>query len=328
MSGDEVNPEALSRMRAHEPPPEGFDPHTAPPEVLRRYGLPRRPDPRREPDLAWLWKRALARPPTFVKAELAIDKVMSDRDPQGRRKLEFGPSAAPPILPPWIGPSRWAGIERHLAPGSDYAEPAWCVFTELRVPYVLEVAPDQPLVVAFWVGIDDMPNSILQAGVTALVDPPNIFGFGGGVSFHAWIEWFGDKSHTVPNFPISSGDLILIMVSADAPDAGNAFFHNLTTGTATSIDVSPPDNVTLSGTSVEWIVEAVTEYLPIFSTVNFDYCAAGTPHGVFYPEPGGSVWNIQGYLQSQENQYFDYTQTSVASPDHIVLVREKATNWF
>ena len=105
MSDDALNPEALSRMRSYELPPEGFDPHTAPQEVLRRHGLPRRPDPDREPDLAWLWKRALARPPTFVKAELAIDPVMS-RDPQAAAKPEFA------------GENIWAGQNsrgRHTA---------------------------------------------------------------------------------------------------------------------------------------------------------------------------------------------------------------------
>jgi hypothetical protein len=52
MSDDAADREALSLMRACEPPPEGFDPHTAPLQILRRHGLPRRPDPDREPDLA------------------------------------------------------------------------------------------------------------------------------------------------------------------------------------------------------------------------------------------------------------------------------------
>jgi hypothetical protein len=324
MSDDADNPEALSRMRAYEPPPEGFDPQTAPQEVLRRHGLPRRPDHDREPELAWLWKRSLARPPTFVRAELAIDKVMSGRDPQGRRKLEFDP-----LVNGWVGPSSWAGIVRELTPGTDFAEPASCVFAELRVPQVYELTPDQPLAVAFWVGIDWFPNSILQAGVTALVDPGHFGGlWGAGVSFYVWTEWFPAYPCYVANFPVSSGDIILIMVRQDEPDVGHVFFNNLTTGMATSILVYPPDDVTLAGTHrVEWIVEAATEYLPVFSTVNFDTCIAGTPSRIFFPRPGGIFTEIQGYIPDQEFGGIDYTQSWFADSGNILVVKEKGTNW-
>jgi peptidase A4-like protein len=325
MSDDAADREALSRMRACEPPPEGFDPHTAPLQVLRRHGLPRRPDPGREPDLAWLWKLAWARPPTFVKAELAIDRVMSGRDAQGRRMPEFAG------INGWAGENSWAGIQRILSPGSDYAEPARCVFTQLRVPSVIPLGPDEPLAAAFWTGIDQDPDStgILQAGVTAVVSPSGFFG-GRDVSFYVWTEWFPAKPCYVSNFPVSSGDWLLIMVSADQLDAGNAFFHNLTTGQATSVDIFPPPNVTLSGTSVEWIVEAVTEYLPVFSTVDFATCIAGTSNGVFYPAPGSVSYDIEGFPDWQFGPTF--TQAGVISLEpgragDYVVVRERAVNW-
>lgn len=318
MSDDALNPAALSRMRIHEPPPEDFDPYTAPQELLRRHGLPRRPDPDREPDLAWLWKRAMARPPIFVKAELAIDPVMSGRDSTGRRKPEFdGPNG-------FDGQSNWAGIERDRKPASDYTESATCVLTQLRVPHVYDLTPDRMLAIAFWAGIDLDP--ILQAGVVAVVDPGGIFG-GGGVSYRVWTEWFPIPPVYVSNFPISSGDSLLILVSADQPDVGNAFFHNLSTGMATSVDITAPPNVTKSGGTVEWTVEAVTEYLPLFNTVNFDNCIAGTPHGVFYPMPPDRITNLEGNPPPAQEFGPDYTQTFIASQD-IVLVRQIATNWF
>jgi hypothetical protein len=250
---------------------------------------------------------------------------MSGRDAQGRRKPEFD------RINGWAGDNSWAGIQRILSSGSDYAEPARCVFTELRVPYVIPYGPDEPLAAAFWAGIDGDSDSsgILQAGVTAVVDPSGFFG-GRDISFHVWTEWFPAKPCYVSNFPVSSGDWLLIMVSADQPDAGNAFFHNLTTGQATSIDIFPPPNVTLGGTSVEWIVEAVTEYLPLFSTVDFATCAAGTPNGVFYPEPGGVTNNIQGFPDWQFGPTF--TRTGAISlepglPRDYVIVKEIAANW-
>src|SRR5262245_59921985 len=51
--------------RAYPPPPSDFNPNTAPEAVLLRHGLPRRPDPELEPDLARLWKRVFDRPLTY-----------------------------------------------------------------------------------------------------------------------------------------------------------------------------------------------------------------------------------------------------------------------
>jgi hypothetical protein len=116
-------------MRAYEPPLEGFDPDTAPQQVLRRYGLPRRPDPDRKPGLARLWKRALVRPPTFIKAELAVDELMTGRDPQRQRKpAADGPSG-------WTWQESWAGTTRVQNLDPSYPVPATCVLTTLRVPH-------------------------------------------------------------------------------------------------------------------------------------------------------------------------------------------------
>ena len=48
--------------------------------MLLRHGLPRRPDPGREPKPAEVWERAFSRPLTYNRAEIEIDQVMSDRD--------------------------------------------------------------------------------------------------------------------------------------------------------------------------------------------------------------------------------------------------------
>lgn len=325
MSDKAADRDGRAGMRACEPPPEGFDLQTAPPQALRRHGLPRRPDPDREPDLARLWGLAMARPPTFVKADLAIDHVMNGRTARGPRKPELAK------IKGWAGEDSWAGIQRIQSGGSDYAGPASCVFTQLRVPSLIPLGPDEPLAVAFWAGIDGFGESdgILQAGVAAVVEPSGFFG-GRDVTYHVWTEWFPAGPMYVSNFPVSAGDWLLIMVSADQSDRGNAFFHNLTTGQATSVDnILPPPGVTLSGDSVEWIVEAVTEYLPLFYTVDFATCLAGTSHGVFYPAPGNHTHNILGVPGGEFGPVF--TQTGVISLEggrgDYIVVREKAHNW-
>jgi hypothetical protein len=112
--------DVLTLMRTYDSPPESFDPHTAPPELLRRHGLPRRPDPETEPELARLFKRAFVRPARYVKAELAIDPVMSRRDPLRGQDPDFGPSG-------------WGGVAVVTSSlGYSPPEPANTVFADSR----------------------------------------------------------------------------------------------------------------------------------------------------------------------------------------------------
>lgn len=62
--------------RTFELPPDGFDPLRADPAALRRHGLPRRPDPEREPRLASLYQRAFSRPWNYTKPELVSDPTI------------------------------------------------------------------------------------------------------------------------------------------------------------------------------------------------------------------------------------------------------------
>src|ERR1700722_6261620 len=50
-------------------PPAGFDPRAASGLELRRYGLPRRPDPAVRPDLAGRWDAVFSRPLRYITPE-------------------------------------------------------------------------------------------------------------------------------------------------------------------------------------------------------------------------------------------------------------------
>jgi hypothetical protein len=52
---------AIGSVRTHPLPPKGFDPRTASARELRRYGLPRRPDPAMRPQLAARWDEIFSR---------------------------------------------------------------------------------------------------------------------------------------------------------------------------------------------------------------------------------------------------------------------------
>jgi len=71
--------EALKHITAFEAPPEGFDPKVAEDRLLRKHGIPRRPDAKLEPLLRSIWDKTFATKPRFIKAEIAIDQVMAKR---------------------------------------------------------------------------------------------------------------------------------------------------------------------------------------------------------------------------------------------------------
>jgi hypothetical protein len=76
-------------IRTYELPPEGFDPLTAPADLLPRYGLPRRPDPHTEPERTRLFQRAFSRPRGFITPELVADPTVDRLRAQRRASGEF-----------------------------------------------------------------------------------------------------------------------------------------------------------------------------------------------------------------------------------------------
>jgi hypothetical protein len=173
-----------------------------------------------------------ARPTTFVKAELAIDPIMSGRDPLPAADTEFGPGD-------------WAGVAVQTAT-LGFGEPAKWVFAEWVVPEVSAVDPagyDQ-IAVGFWVGLDGFASfgqQVLQAGIAAYVDPGL---WSTDVNWYAWTEWYTDihkdPAVNVANFPVAPGDTVSFLVCAPQPDLGHITMLNRTRGHLTSFDINAP----------------------------------------------------------------------------------------
>jgi hypothetical protein len=75
------------------PPPENFDPLTAHPGELLGYGIPRRPDPRRQPGLSALWEQQALHYRSFehLKPELASPlRTGTAMTPEAVRLNRFG----------------------------------------------------------------------------------------------------------------------------------------------------------------------------------------------------------------------------------------------
>lgn len=311
MSGDVLESDVLDLYQTYDPPPKDFDLHAATAHALRQHGLPRRPDPTKEPQLDRLWRRAFARAPNYVRAELAIDPVMSARDPLRRKGPEFSPSG-------------WGGVVVDPASlGFGAGEPANMVFAQWVVP---EVSPWDPtffddLTVGFWVGIDGFSNTqVLQAGIAATVTPA----FWGSqwsipyayVNWWAWTEWFTaefqDPAVQVSNFPVATGNTVFFLVCAPQPDFGYVSMLNVSTGQHTSVGINAREGILSQGDSVEWIVEGVSSVLPAFWPLTFGGCAAGTKSHLFDLRPGGIVTEIEG-------SHGPLTQASIASDTSAVV---------
>lgn len=273
--------EALKHITVYDAPPAGFDPCAAQDRLLRKHGIPRRPDATREPQLRAIWDAAFASNPTFIKAEIAIDHVMAKRKrPVLDKRIETRD----------FSPSGWAGAAVLVSTlNFNPPEPVNTVYGEWFIPNVTPI-PNEPSggqTVGFWVGIDGFTNGqVLQAGTAATVT-------GNTTANWVWTEWYPLPPIQVTNFPINPGDYITVLVCAPQPDHGFCSMLNKTTNQATSIGITNPNGVTSAGASAEWIVEGVSSILPVFSTVVFQNCSAGTKDHTFNTK-GGIPTEITG----------------------------------
>jgi hypothetical protein len=292
--------EALKHITAYAAPPEGFDPNVAEARLLRKHGIPRRPDAAKEPLLRAIWDTAFASKPRFIKAEIAIDPVMTHRKrPVLDKRIEtksFSPSG-------WAGDVVLVSTKNYNPP-----EPVNTVYGEWFVPNVTPIPNEPPggQTVGFWVGIDGFTNGqVLQAGTAATVT-------GNSTVNWVWTEWFPLPAIQVSNFPIKPGDYITVLVCAPQPNHGFCSLLNKTTNQATSIGITPPNNVTNIGASAEWIVEGISSILPVFSTVVFQNCSAGTKDHAFNAV-GGIVTEITGAGGA------NLTSAAILSNDKVVV---------
>ncbi len=330
MTGDAAEIGGYDRVRSFEPPPAGFDLGTASSDALSRHGLPRRPDPEREPYLAERWASVFGRPLSIVGAELASDPLML----RGRREALTS-----------YGVDGWAGVGRAIVrlgisdpgigggpvPAGAYLVPATFVSAEWEVPRVMGDPANLDDYLSIWVGLDGFPEAdedlveepvpgqILRGGVTVLPGE-------GEFRWVAWAEWYSSEQggvlRTVSNFPVQSGDTVGVVVCVTEPRAATVFLANLSRGHGTSVALDPPVSTRWfhsAGATVEWIVEGgdPSTSLP-FSPVTFRECVAGSSSEVFHLEPGAILTNMFE-VEGLATRGPDVTRTSVTSPTTAVV---------
>lgn len=270
--------EVLKHIITYDAPPAGFDPNSAQPRVLRKHGIPRRPDAVKEAHLKAIWDSAFASKPTFIKAEVEVDYRLTKRKRPVVVKKTKGKK---------FSPSGWGGVV--VPVGFTPPEPVVLVYGEWFIPNITPIPnePPQGQTVGFWVGIDGFGNNqVLQAGTAATIS-------GNSVDHWVWTEWYPLPAIRVTNFAIKPGDYITVLVCANQPDHGFCSMMNKTTNQVTTIGILPPSSTTSIGATAEWIVEGISSILPVFSTVVFTNCSAGTKNHSFNMN-GGVITEIGG----------------------------------
>lgn len=115
-----------------------------------------------------------------------------------------------------------------------------------------------------WVGIDGFTNTgaILQAGI-------DIVGYEGQSYYDAWYEWYPDNTIEF-DLDINAGDVVVVKVYSTSESTGVAIIENETTGESETSTVEAPQTTsTLSGQTVEWIVEDFQESGSLVTFLNF-----------------------------------------------------------
>jgi hypothetical protein len=294
--------EYLQRIRTFAPPPTHFNPDSASSEELIKTGFPRRPDPKTEPQLGRLWKRAITQRPTWVRAELKIDRVLTA---QHRKRRRIGPNGE-------FSPSGWGGaVVYPSAYGFNPPEKANTVYAEWGIPGVQPdpTRPTQSDTVGFWVGLDNGPD-VLQAGTATTVH-------GANVSYWAWFEWYPSPPVAITNFPIKPGDDVTVLVCATQDNQGFAALLNKTTNVATSVGIPPPTGITENGGVAEWIVEAevgASSLLPNFGGIEFRNCSAGTK--------SHTIDLSKAVATSIAGSGSNLTQTAICQPSTVLVAWE------
>ena len=162
-----------------------------------------------------------------------------------------------------------------------------------------------------WVGIDGTygSNDVLQAGLQQSVAS------NGSTTYVAWYEWFAPKVNGSPgyiyqtnidNMEIQPGDEVFAGIHY-RNGKGLVMFGNTNRGHYFTIEIDPPPGASMTGNSVEWIMEAPNTgepgtSLPRFTPVVFTAAMASSavPGGDGDPAKGDTT-NIWAYGRSLTN---------------------------
>jgi hypothetical protein len=252
-------------------PPLAQDLMTAGNSELIARGYPPRPDPTTAPVLYAQWLRIVSRPWT-----VSSKRLVSRPDGRfGQRSSVFSPTL--PLPPPRTPMARSVfNTNANSWSGAQYTQPVaqyHYINGTWRVPSVALGWPGQPQYSAasMWVGLT--ANKLFQSGSQSEAYNYQISGFPqwNFTNYWMWIEAANDPPWVIPNFPISPGDEVQVIIFvADAE--GTTWFADGYWGGLTNADdtvwfmvynntrglvlwATLPSDGFFTGTSAEFILE-------------------------------------------------------------------------
>ena len=285
----------LARRFSGFPVPEAeFNPSSARPALLRKFGLPPRPDPAAHPALRRAWDRGFGRPMLLQPFELEPDLVRQTRYRLFSRHREEMSFAATRFETSgnWSGAYITANRDRQFL----QVWGAWTVPENLQMPPPpLRGLPGVPYVCANWIGLDGqrsyLDSSLPQIGTASTLEAD------GTTTAQAWVQWWARGNTANAPLPIGltvePGDEVLCVATAWDPKTVIFVMVNLsaTPPTATAVmGTSPPvtlrDGNTvvhpdIAGATAEWIMErprvlgqTTRDSFPNYGETAFELCIA------------------------------------------------------
>ncbi len=266
----------MGSVKTYPLPPDGFDPRTAQPRELRRYGLPQRPDAAIHPELAARWDKIFSHKLTYIVPIFqAIEELLPGIEPRG----PLGPELVTVTHP------FWSGCVVHTTPGQTFN---W-VQGEWTVPDVQPPINGQGNWYSFaWIGIDGTAD-VTQIGTVQYVSADANGKLSKGC--YAVYEWWPQNWTVINNFPVSFGDTVIGLICLQSPTDAYVNLVNLTMGFRTGFDITPPAGTVSAENQIEWVFEhpgvgSESPQLPKFGEIYFDAAMGG--HGLDYLANAGT----------------------------------------
>lgn len=293
-------------------PSGSIDASLASPALLRRYGLPPRPDPDLQPFLRRIWDQGFGKPLRLKQFDFSRELVEATTyRPQIRQADEL-----PIVETRFETSSNWSGAYITANRDKQFMQiwGVWTIPDNLKLPPMpFRGPPSIPYVCSNWIGLDGQrlyfDSSLPQIGTSSTLQP------NGDTVAQAWTQWwargFANSAPLPLNLAVAPGDRVLSVLTA--MDSQNVILAmvNLSTLTAMVVAATAP-TVTLDGTNAtpqiagataEWIVERPaipivpafpgqpTLYnFPDYGHTEFEYCVAVEGDGVDIFSLFGGLW--------------------------------------
>lgn len=277
-----------------EQPGPDFDPMTASPRDLERYGFP--PRPSREHGFQFEFYERLFGPPFHFERAKLVDRGRVEHPKLRIVTATLAGDSGIEASRNWSG----AYIESNDNKTFGLVAGRWTV-PPIAVPPGDTSPPGTLFACSHWIGLDGQrlyrDSTLPQIGTrgeivstAAGADPPRSF---------AWTQWWardvpGSNYKEIVNFDVLSGDEVICLIVVWGAAAVTMFIRNSRTGDFRFMAPPPPEDMrglpfVISGATAEWVVERPTalnstNLIPLgdYGRVEFKDCLAvqnGLPPG-------------------------------------------------